>query len=174
ARQVQKSMRTLPDRFGIKITALESFQKIQKLGIDDLLGELRTFEINHGFDSMKIGKGKGLALIAKVHTLVLEEEDSDDESFNAEEIMKALAFLNKNASKLKKLQKIRFQGNKPSEGGKNTSQQLGERGSSVQQYKVQIIDQGVERDQCRECKGFGHFQKECPNFTRKNKTYRAT
>ncbi|CAA0805962.1 Unknown protein, partial [Striga hermonthica] len=169
-----KLMRTLPDRFGIKITALESFQRIQKLGIDDLLSELRTFEINHGFDSMRISKGKGLTLKAKVRTAVAEDEESDEESFDANEITKALTFLTKNASKLKKLQKIRFQGNKPSKGGKNTSQQLGERGSIVQQYKVQNIDQRVERDQCRECKGFGHFQKECPNFKRKNNVYKAT
>ncbi|CAA0832638.1 Unknown protein, partial [Striga hermonthica] len=144
ARQVQKLMRTLPDRFGIKITALESFQRIQKLGIDDLLSELRTFKINHGFDSMRISKGKRLALKAK------------------------------NVSKLKKFQKKRFQGNKSFEGGRNQIQQFGERRSGMQLNKFQNANQGVKKDQCRECKGFGHFQKECPNFKKKNKTFKAT
>ncbi|CAA0841306.1 Unknown protein, partial [Striga hermonthica] len=40
--------------------------------------------------------------------------------------------------------------------------------------QVSDSNQGVEKDQCRECKGFGHFQKECPNFKKKNKTFKTT
>ncbi|CAA0819381.1 Unknown protein, partial [Striga hermonthica] len=174
ARQVQKLMRTLPDRFGIKITALQRFQRIQKLGIDDLLSELRTFEINHGFDSMRISKGKGLALKAKVRTSVAEDEESDEESFDPDETTKALTVLTNNVSKLKKFQKKRFQGNKSFESGRNQLQQFGEKRSSMQLSKSQNLNQGVEKDQCRECRGFGHFQKECPNFKKKNKTFKAT
>ncbi|CAA0840138.1 Unknown protein, partial [Striga hermonthica] len=132
ARQVQKLMRTLPDRFGIKITPPESFQRIHKLGIDDLLSELRTFEINHGFDSMRISKGKGLALKAKVRTAVAEDDESDEESFDADEITKALTVLTKNVSKLKKFQRKRFQGNRSFEGGRNQIQQFGEKRSGMQ------------------------------------------
>ncbi|CAA0827472.1 Unknown protein, partial [Striga hermonthica] len=174
-RQVQKLMTTLPDRFRIKITSLESFQRIQNLSIDDLLSELFTFEINHGFDLMRVSKGKGLALNAKVRAAVAEEkEESDEESFDADEITKALTVLTKNVSKLKKFHKKMFQGNKPFEGGRNLIQKIGGKRSDMQLNKFQNANQGVEKDQCRECKGFGHLQKECPNFKKKNRTYKAT
>ncbi|CAA0823355.1 Unknown protein, partial [Striga hermonthica] len=34
--------------------------------------------------------------------------------------------------------------------------------------------QRVEKDQCRECRGFGHFQYECANLKKKNKSLKAT
>ncbi|CAA0834065.1 Zinc knuckle (CCHC-type) family protein, partial [Striga hermonthica] len=49
-RQVQKIMRTVVPRFREKITALESFQRVASLDVDELLGELRTFEINNNYD----------------------------------------------------------------------------------------------------------------------------
>ncbi|CAA0817652.1 Unknown protein, partial [Striga hermonthica] len=161
ARQVQKLMRTLPDRFGIKITTLESFQRIQKLGICDLLSKLRTFEINHSFESMRISKGKGLALKAKVRTTVAKDDESHEESFDPDEITKALTVLTKGV-----FGPLKVVGTK--------IQQFRKMRSGMQLNKFWNSNQGVEKDQCRECKGFGHFQKECPNLKKKNNTFKAT
>ncbi|CAA0813882.1 Unknown protein, partial [Striga hermonthica] len=60
------------------------------------------------------------------------------------------------------------------DGGRNQIQQFREKRFGMQLNKFQNSNQGVEKDQCRKCKGFGHFQKECPNFKKKNKTFKAT
>ncbi|CAM8943740.1 unnamed protein product [Rhodiola kirilowii] len=54
-----KVLRSLPSRFAMKVTAIEEMHDITKLKLDELMGSLRTYEINHDFQT---GDVKGIAL----------------------------------------------------------------------------------------------------------------
>ncbi|CAA0832659.1 Unknown protein, partial [Striga hermonthica] len=166
-RQVQKIMRTVVPRFGEKITALESFQRVASLDVDELLGELRTFEINNNYDKVK---SKGLALKAAV---VEEREESDDDEgplADDSELKEALALIARNYGKMsQRLYKNKFAGKKRNNFNKNVVQ---DKKSSMLLSKFD--SQRVEKDQCRECRGFGHFQYECASLKKKNKSLKAT
>ncbi|CAM8994918.1 unnamed protein product [Rhodiola kirilowii] len=60
-RLASKVLRSLPPRFAIKVTAIEEMHDITKLKLDELMGSLRTYEINHNFQT---GDVKGIALKA--------------------------------------------------------------------------------------------------------------
>ncbi|CAA0832987.1 Unknown protein, partial [Striga hermonthica] len=160
-------MRTVVPRFREKITALESFQRVASLDVDELLGELRTFEINNNYDKVK---SKGLALKAAV---VEEREESDDDEgplADDSELKEALTLIARNYGKMsQRLYKNKFAGKKENSFSKNVVQ---DKKSSMPLSKSD--SQRVEKDQCRECRGFGHFQYECANLKKKNKSLKAT
>ncbi|CAM8920082.1 unnamed protein product [Rhodiola kirilowii] len=60
-RLARKVLRSLPPRFAMKVTAIEEMHDIAKLKLDELMGSLRTYEINHDFQP---GEVKGIALKA--------------------------------------------------------------------------------------------------------------
>ncbi|CAM8900418.1 unnamed protein product [Rhodiola kirilowii] len=45
-RMASKVLRSLPTRFAMKVTAIEKIHDISKLKLDDLMGSLRTYELN--------------------------------------------------------------------------------------------------------------------------------
>ncbi|CAM8994086.1 unnamed protein product [Rhodiola kirilowii] len=60
-RLASKVLRTLPPRFAMKVTAIEEMHDITTLKLDELMGSLRTYEINHDFQT---GEEKGIYLKA--------------------------------------------------------------------------------------------------------------
>ncbi|CAM8972629.1 unnamed protein product [Rhodiola kirilowii] len=60
-RLASKVLRSLPPRFAMKVTAIEEMHDITTLKLDELMGSLRTYEINHDFQT---GEEKGIALKA--------------------------------------------------------------------------------------------------------------
>ncbi|CAM8913879.1 unnamed protein product [Rhodiola kirilowii] len=62
-RMASKVLRSLPPRFAMKVTAIEEMHDISKLKLDELMGSLRTYEMNHNIQPRE---GKGIALIANV------------------------------------------------------------------------------------------------------------
>ena len=72
---VRKVLRSLPERFHAKITAIEESKDINKIPLIGLVGNLQTYEL--GLTGIgKSGKGKSMALKAKSSGT---EESSDDE-----------------------------------------------------------------------------------------------
>ena len=72
---VRKVLRSLPERFHTKITAIEESKDIGKIPLIELVGNLQTYEL----DLTRIGKsskGKSMALKAKSSDT---DESSDDE-----------------------------------------------------------------------------------------------
>ena len=72
---VRKVLRSLPERFHAKITAIEESKDIDKIPLTELVGNLQTYELG----LLRIGKsskGKSMALKAKTSDT---EESSDDE-----------------------------------------------------------------------------------------------
>ena len=68
-------LRSLPERFHAKITAIEESKDIHSIPLTELVGNLQTYE----FDLTRIGKGsksKSMALKAKSNET---DESSDDE-----------------------------------------------------------------------------------------------
>ena len=71
---VKKVLRSLPERFHAKITAIEELKDIDKIPLTELVGNLRTYELG----LIRIGKsskGKSMALKAKSSDT---DESSDD------------------------------------------------------------------------------------------------
>ena len=62
---VRKVLRSLPERFHAKITAIEESKNIDKIPLIELVGNLQTYEL--GLTRIgKTGKGKSMALKAKI------------------------------------------------------------------------------------------------------------
>ena len=73
---VRKVLRSLPNRFHAKITAIEESKDIDKIPLTELVGNLQTYEL--GLSRIgKLGKGKSMALKAK--------SNGTDESFDDED-----------------------------------------------------------------------------------------
>ena len=61
---VRKVLRSLPERFHTKITAIEESKDIDKIPLTELVGNLQTYELALSRIG-KSGKGKSMALKAK-------------------------------------------------------------------------------------------------------------
>ena len=71
---VRKMLRSLPERFHAKITAIEESKDIDKIPLTELVGNLQTYEL--GLTRIgKTSKGKSIALKAKSSDI---DESSDD------------------------------------------------------------------------------------------------
>ena len=74
---VRKVLRSLPERFHAKITAIEESKDIDKIPLTELVGNLQTYEL--GLTRIgKSSKRKSTALKAKSSDT---DESSDDEDF---------------------------------------------------------------------------------------------
>ena len=72
---MRKVLRSLPERFHSKITAIEESKDIDKIPLTELVGNLQTYEL--GLTRIgKSGKSKSMALKAKSSDT---DESSDDE-----------------------------------------------------------------------------------------------
>ena len=69
---VKKILRSLPSRFITKVVAIEETKDLDTLKLDELVGDLQTYEANH----MPTTKPKGIALVSTK----AEGEESDDET----------------------------------------------------------------------------------------------
>ena len=74
---VRKVLRSLPERFHAKITAIEELKDIDKIPLTELVGNLQTYEL--GLTRIgKTGKGKSMAL--KVMSSEIDESSDDEDS----------------------------------------------------------------------------------------------
>ena len=73
---VRKVLRSLPERFHAKITAIEESKDTDKIPLTELVGNLQTYEL--GLTRIgKSGKGKSMALKAKSSDTNESSEDED-------------------------------------------------------------------------------------------------
>ena len=73
---VRKVLRSLPERFYAKITAIKELKDIDKIPLTELVGNLQTYEL--GLTRIgKSGKGKSMALKAKSSDMNESSEDED-------------------------------------------------------------------------------------------------
>ena len=161
---VRKVLRSLPERFHAKITAIEESKDIDKIHLTELVGNLQTYEL--GLTRIgKSSKGKSMALKAK-------SSDMDESSDNEDSKMKS--YITKQFKKFIK--------NANAKGFDKDRKQ-----SSFSQFKSQDKGKKDARDgnqyivpsgpKCFECQGFGHMKQECPTYLKtigKSKALTAT
>ena len=161
---VRKMLRSLPERFHAKITAIEELKDIFKILLTELVGNLQTYEL--GLTRIgKSSKSKSMALKAK-------SSDTDESSDDEDSKMKSYI-----ARQFKKFMKVAN-----AKGFDKDPKQ-----SSSSQFKSQDKGKKDARDgsqytiplgpKCFGCQGFGHMKQVCPTSLKtigKNKALAAT
>jgi ribosomal protein L12E/L44/L45/RPP1/RPP2 len=138
---IHKIIRSLLERFRIKVTIIEESKDLEEMKIEELVGSLQTYE----YSLPPIKKAKTIALKAsKKKARVSSEEDSDNEE-------DAMAMLAKNFGRLMKNGKFK----------KKFTERLKKvpRESEPEEAKK---DPTFPR--CFECSGFGHIRANCGNL----------
>ncbi|XP_075473923.1 uncharacterized protein LOC142504976 [Primulina tabacum] len=176
-RLVSKVLRSLPERFNIKICAIDEAKDTSQMALEDLISSLCTFEMN--LDMRKKDKGKTIALQAsndsynELLQISQEVNDSDLCEDSISIIKKKFGeYLKKIRDKKKDAQPFKSPSFPAPERSQKypAKQQFQSRNEGKGQYNSKRFDSV----QCRECKGFGHYANECANRLRKNKGYNVS
>ena len=158
---VRKVLRSLPERFHAKITAIEESKDIDKIPLTELVGNLQTYKL--GLSRIgKLSKSKSMALKAKSSDT--NESSNDEDSKMKSYITRQFKKFMKNANG-KGFDKDRRQSSssqfKSQDKGKKDARDGG-------QYTV------PSRPKCFKYQGFGHMKQECPTYLktiRKSKAF---
>ncbi|CAM8951476.1 unnamed protein product [Rhodiola kirilowii] len=143
----------------MKVTAIEEMHDISKLKLDELMGSLRTYEINHDFQTEVV---KGIALKADM------SEDKLEGGCTTEQ----LAMMAQNFGRMvRKINRCGSEQGQPSSTNYRNWKSSRSRSSDMRQDSS---DKGKEEIQCHECRGFGHIQSQCANTLMKKKAMVAS
>ncbi|XP_065633086.1 uncharacterized protein LOC136069000 [Quercus suber] len=140
---VRKILRSLPERFHAKITAIEEVKEINQIPLIELIGNFQTYEMRFG----KMGKGGKSRNMA--HKGIKEEsDDSKDEDEDEDEDLTFIAKIIKLLKYRKKDKNKAPRKSKSSRNGKNEKPLI----------------------QSHEFIGFGHMRIECLYYLMKENT----
>ena len=140
AKVVRKVLRSLPESFRAKVTAIEESKDLDEIKIQELVGSLQTYQM--GLPSHKMSKSLALKTITE------RMDDSSEE----DGVEKEVAFLAKNFRKFLKMKnsgKPFNRGKFPSSRGDRKDFKKSEGKDS--QFPIDIV--------CFECNGHGHFKR---------------
>ena len=161
---VRKVLRSLPERFHAKITAIEESKDIDKIPLTELVGNLQTYELG----LTRIGnssKGKSMTLKTKSSDTdeSLDDGDSKMKSYITRQFKKFIKKANAKGfdKDYKQSSSSQF---KNQDKGKKDAKDSG-------QYTVPL------GPKCFGCQGFCHLKQECPTYLKtigKSKTLAAT
>jgi hypothetical protein len=150
---IRKILRSLPERFKIKVTTIEERKDLEEMEIEELLGSLQTYELS-------------LPSVKKLKTITLKaskkkvKASSGDDS---EEEEKVVAMLAKNFRRL--MRDDRFK--------KKFSEKMKKAPKEPELEEEEKKDPRGPR--CFECSGFGHIWADCGNLKKgKGKAYNVT
>ncbi|XP_024023122.1 uncharacterized protein LOC112092104 [Morus notabilis] len=93
AKLVSKTLRSLSQRFAFNVTTIEEAKNTETIRLDELMGSLRTFEMNLSQNKKEKGISQGIVFQAEVEDNVEEEN---------EDLAESLAQLTKNFNKKNK------------------------------------------------------------------------
>jgi len=150
---IRKVLKSLLERFRIKVTTIEESKDLEETKIEELVGSLQTYE----YSLPPVRKAKTIALKAsKKKSSVSSDEDSniDEDAVTMlakifEQFMKSNKFKKKFFDRLRKAPHI------------------------AESEEVEKKD--PRGPQCFECSGFGHIRTECANLKKlKGKAFNAT
>ncbi|CAM8887350.1 unnamed protein product [Rhodiola kirilowii] len=158
-RLASKILRSLPPRFAMKVTAIEEMHDITKLKLDELMGSLRTYEINRDFQT---SEQKGIALKADM------TEDKLDAGCTTEQLAMMAQYFGRMVRKINR--RGPEQGQSSSTGYRNWKSSRPRSSDSRQDSS----DKEKEEIQCHACKGFGHIASQCANTLMKRKAMVAS
>ncbi|CAM8931978.1 unnamed protein product [Rhodiola kirilowii] len=157
-RMASKVLKVLPPRFAMKVTASEEMHDITKLKLDELMGSLRTYEMNHNVQPKDV---KGIALRAEV------SEDMPESACTTEQ----LAMMAQNFGRM--VQKINRRDPEQGQSSSNNFRNWKNGKSRTSDMRQDSSENGKEI-QCHECRGFGHIQAQCANTLMKKKAMVAS
>jgi len=150
---IRKILRSLLERFRIKVTTIEESKNLEEMKIEELVGSLQTYELS----LPPVKKLKTIALKAsKKKVEASSEDDSEDEE-------KAMAMLAKNFRRL--IKDDRFK--------KKFSERVKKSPREVEPEEEDKKDPRGPR--CFECSGFRYIRADCGNLKKgKRKAYNVT
>ena len=149
---IRKILRSLPERFHAKITAIEEAKDIDQIPLTELVGDLQTYEMEL-VSMIKGEKSKNLALKGIEEEIEdFEDEDESEEKDEDNDEDEDLTFITNEIIKLLQFRK--------KDKGKPPKKSKSSRKSKSEKPLIQR----------HECKGFGHMRIECPNYLMKEKT----
>ncbi|XP_073064132.1 uncharacterized protein [Primulina eburnea] len=177
-RLVNKVLRSLSERFNVKVCAIEESKDTSTINLDELMSSLRTFEMN--LDLQRKDKGKTIAFEASTESYdeILQISKEVDKSDLGEESISL--FTKKFGDYLKTMREKKKIGQKSELPNNSTfakSQKFTPmKGQFRPKTEVQIQSnvRNLDSVQCRECSGYGHYANECANRLRKNKGMTVT
>ena len=91
---VRKVLKSLPERFHAKITAIEESKNIDKIPLTELVGNLQNYELG----LTRIGKSSK----NKSKSMVLKAKNSDTDEFSVDEDSKMKSYITRQFKKLMK------------------------------------------------------------------------
>jgi hypothetical protein len=152
-RLIRKILRSLLERFSIKVTTIEESKDLKEMKIEELVGSFQTYELS----LPPVKKLKTIALKAsKKWVKASSEEDSEEEE-------KVVAMLAKNFRRL--MRDDRFK--------KKFSEKVKKAPREAEPEEEENKDPRGPR--CYECSGFGHIRADCRNLKKgKGKAYDVT
>ncbi|XP_073033002.1 uncharacterized protein [Primulina eburnea] len=177
-RLVNKVLRSLPERFNVKVCAIEESKDTSTINLDELMRSLRTFEMN--LDLQRKDKGKIIAFEAstKSYDEILQISKEVDKSYLGEESISL--FTKKFGDYLKTMREKKKIGQK-SELPNNSTFAKAQKFTPMKgqfrlktEVQIQSNVRNLDSVQCRECSGYGHYANECANRLRKNKGMTVT
>ena len=97
---VRKTFRSLPKRFAYKVTAIEEAKHVRRMKLEELMGSLRTFEMNLE-EEKGDQKSKGIALQVESHAEEMDSVCDDDNDLvdSIVKIIKRLSISNENETR---------------------------------------------------------------------------
>jgi len=150
---IRKILRSLPERFRIKVTTIEESKDLEEMKIEELVGSLQTYELS----LPPVKKMKTIALKASKKKV---EDSSEDDSKEEE---KAVAMLAKNFRRL--MRDDRFK--------KKFYEKVKKAPREAEPEEEEKKD--PRGPKCFECSGFGHIRADCGNLKKgKGKAYNVT
>jgi RNA-binding protein YhbY len=153
---IRKILRSLPERFMIKVTTIEESKDLEEMKIEELVGSLQTYE-----NSLpQFRKARTISLKASKASKKKSKVSSDEDSDIDED---AVAMLAKNFERFMK--NIKFK--------KKFSDRLRKAPHTAESEEAEKKDS--RGPQCFECPGFRHIGIECANLTKlKGKAFNST
>ncbi|XP_075507432.1 uncharacterized protein LOC142544257 [Primulina tabacum] len=177
-RLVNKVLRSLPERFNVKVCAIEESKDTSTINLDELMSSLRTFEMH--LDLQKKDKGKTIALEVSTDSYdeILQISKEMNESDLGEDSISLIT--KKFGDYLKKMRDKKKIGQKSVLPNITTSAKAQKFTPMKGQFRpktelqIQLNVRNLDSVQCRECSGFGHYANECANRLRRNKGMAVT
>jgi len=150
---IRKILRSLPERFRIKVTTIEESKDLEEMKIEELVGSLQTYELS----LPPVKKLKTIALkVSKKKVEASSEDDSEEEE-------KVVAMLAKNFRR--QMRDDHFQ--------KKFYEKVKKAPREAEPEEEEKKDPRGAR--CFECSGFGHNRADCGNLKKgKGKAYNVT
>jgi hypothetical protein len=150
---IRKILRSLPERFRIKVTTIEESKDLEEVKIEELVGSLQAYKLS----LPQVKKLKTIALKAsKKKVEASSKDDSEDEE-------KAVTMLAKNFRRLMKDDRFK----------KKFSEKIKKPLREAEPEEEEKKDPRGPR--CFECSGFGHIRADCGNLKKgKGKAYNLT